>query len=189
VETVAQTTVRYVVLGFEHIFPGGWDHVFFVLGLFFLEVRFRELFLQTTAFTLGHATTLALCAVGMINPAPGVVEPGIAFSIAFVALENLLRTSLSPTRLLVIFSFGLLHGMGFAGALKEAGFPKETFLLALISFNVGVDLAQLAVLGIAFLAIAPFRRYPWYSSYLRTPACLCIGGIGLMWGGLRLFSP
>src|SRR5207342_280783 len=105
-----------------------------------------------------HSITLGLSIFGLIAVPPSIVEPLIAVSIAYVAIENLFLRELRPWRIALVFAFGLLHGMGFAGALKELGLPPSEFLTALLTFNVGVEAGQLAVIGTAFLLIG------WYSA-------------------------
>lgn len=172
---------RYLVLGFEHILPLGVDHILFVLGLFFLSHRWRPLLLQVSIFTLAHTLTLALTAVGILPYFPDIVEPLIAASIAYVGLENLWRTELRRSRVFVIFAFGLIHGMGFAGMLNAIGLPTQEFFTALIAFNVGVELGQLTVLGLAFLACAAFLERAFYRRWIQIPASLAISAIALFW--------
>ena len=148
-----ETFVDYIPVGFDHIVPLGLDHILFVLGLFFLSTRFGPLLWQISAFTLAHTITLALAALGYVSVPGSIVEPLIAASIVFVAVENMLTDGLSRWRPLVIFGFGLLHGLGFASVLGEFGLPQGTFVPALIGFNVGVELGQLAVVAVAFLLV------------------------------------
>lgn len=148
-----QTFVRYIPVGFDHIVPKGLDHILFVLGLFFLSTRFGPLFLQVSLFTLAHTITLALAALGYVNLPGSVVEPLIAASITYVAVENILMKNLSPWRPVIVFAFGLLHGLGFASVLGEFGLPEGTFIPALIGFNIGVEIGQLAVIAVMFLAV------------------------------------
>ena len=134
------TVVRqYVVLGFTHILPKGVDHILFVIGLFLLSTRLRPVLTQVTAFTVAHSITLGLSIYGIVALPPGIVEPLIALSIAYVAIENLITRELHAWRIGVVFLFGLLHGLGFAGVLRELGLPRNEFLTALLSFNVGVE--------------------------------------------------
>jgi hypothetical protein len=150
--------LRFLHLGFTHILPAGLDHVLFVLGLTLLSSRLRSLLAQVTAFTLAHTMTLALAVYGVFSLSPKVVEPLIAASIVYVAVENLFRTEASWTRLAVVFAFGLLHGLGFAGVLSELGWPEGRKLVALLSFNLGVELGQLAVIAIALGLLAVLTR-------------------------------
>ncbi len=110
--TAGQALAAYVPVGFDHIVPKGLDHILFVLGLFFLSTRLGPLLWQVSAFTLAHTVTLALGALGYVNLPPSVVEPVIAASIVFVAVENIVSQGLNPWRPVIVFGFGLLHGLG-----------------------------------------------------------------------------
>ena len=147
-----QTFVDYIPVGFDHILPKGLDHILFVLGLFFLSTRLGPLLWQVSAFTLAHTVTLALGALGLVNVPGSIVEPLIAASIVYVAIENIFARGMNRWRPMIVFGFGLLHGLGFASVLGEFGLPEGTFIPALIGFNIGVELGQLAV--IAMMAIA-----------------------------------
>ena len=148
-----QTFFNYIPVGFDHIIPKGLDHILFVLGLFFLSTRMRPLLWQITAFTLAHTITLALAALGYVNIPGSIVEPLIAASIVYVAVENLYTDGLSRWRPAIIFGFGLLHGLGFASVLAEFGLPEGSFIPALIGFNIGVEIGQLAVVAVAYLCV------------------------------------
>ncbi len=148
-----ETFVNYIPVGFDHILPKGLDHILFVLGLFFLAARAGPLILQVSLFTLAHTITLALAALGYVSIPGEIVEPLIAASIVFVAVENIFTRQVSRWRPYVIFGFGLLHGLGFASVLGEFGLPQDTFVAALIGFNVGVEVGQLAVIAVMFLCV------------------------------------
>ncbi|RYH03131.1 HupE/UreJ family protein [Salipiger sp. IMCC34102] len=152
------TFFSYIPTGFDHIVPLGLDHILFVLGLFFLSTHLKPLLWQVTAFTLAHTITLALAALGIVNVPGSIVEPLIALSIAYVAIENLFTRGLSPWRPIVIFGFGLLHGLGFASVLAEFGLPQGQFVPALIGFNIGVEIGQLAVIAVAFAIVWKARE-------------------------------
>jgi hypothetical protein len=182
--------LQYLVLGFEHILPKGLDHICFVLGLFLLSTRWRSLLVQVTAFTVAHTLTLAASIYGVVRLSPAIVEPLIALSIAYVAIENLVTSELKPWRPALVFAFGLLHGLGFAGVLTDLGLPRERFLTALLSFNAGVELGQLAVIGGAFLLVGGwFSGRPWYRRRVVVPASLAIAAVGLYWFVERAFFP
>lgn len=188
---LSQTDVAwtYLKLGFEHIVPLGLDHILFVLSIFFLSVRLRPILWQATAFTLAHSITLGLAMYGYIRPLPSVVEPLIALSIFFVAVENVLSNDLKPGRLGMVFMFGLVHGMGFAGVLSELGLPSSAYLSALISFNIGVELGQLAVILSAYFLIGRwFSAKPWYRARVVNPISLSIALIALYWTVERAFG-
>jgi len=143
----------YIPVGFDHILPKGLDHILFVLGLFFLSTRLGPLLWQVSAFTLAHTVTLALGALGLVNIPGSIVEPLIAASIVYVAVENIFARGLNRWRPIIVFGFGLLHGLGFASVLGEFGLPDGQFIPALIGFNVGVELGQLTVIALAAIAL------------------------------------
>ncbi len=173
---------NYVAIGFEHIVPKGLDHILFVVGLFLLSPRLKPLLWQVTSFTLAHSVTLALGTLGAIQISPAIVEPLIAASIVYVAVENIVTDRLQRWRPLVIFCFGLLHGLGFAGVLEEIGLSPTHFVTGLIAFNVGVELGQLTVVGLCFLAVGLwFQSKTWYRRGVTVPASLAIALIGAYW--------
>lgn len=177
-----QTFARYIGVGFDHIVPKGLDHILFVLGLLFLAPRLGPLLWQVSAFTLAHTVTLALGALGWVSVPGSIVEPLIAASIVYVAVENIFTDGLSRWRPVLIFGFGLLHGLGFASVLGEFGLPEAQFVPALIGFNVGVEVGQLAVIAVAFLLVGLwFRNKPWYRARISIPASCIIALIGAYW--------
>ena len=188
--TTFEIVRQYLQLGFLHIVPGGLDHILFVLGIFLLTTRLRPILVQVTAFTIAHSVTLGLTMYGVIALAPRIVEPLIALSVAYVAIENILTSKLTPWRPAVVFCFGLLHGMGFAGVLAQLRLPRGEIIPALISFNVGIELAQLSIIATAFLAVALwFRDKPWYRSRVVIPASAAIALTGLFWTVQRIVAP
>ncbi len=188
--TALQVAAQYVALGFTHILPKGLDHILFVLGLYLLSTRWKPLLIQVTSFTIAHSITLGLSIYGIFSLPASIVEPLIAASIAYVAIENVLTSKLHAWRPFVVFGFGLLHGMGFAGVLQEIGMPRSEFLTALVSFNVGVELGQLAVITLAFVLTGIwFRNKPWYRSRIVVPASLLIAATGIYWTVERVLGP
>ncbi len=181
-------TVRiYLVSGFEHILPGGLDHILFILGIFLLCMRLKPLLWQVTMFTVAHTVTLGLTMAGYIQLPAYIVEPLIALSITWIGIENIWHRNLHTSRLLLVFAFGLLHGMGFADALREFGMPDDAFLTALISFNVGVELGQLAIILMAFLAVGLCCRHrQWYRPVVVIPGSAAIALVGFYWTLERL---
>jgi hydrogenase/urease accessory protein HupE len=178
---------QYLTLGFTHIVPLGLDHILFVLGMVLLSGRIKPVLTQVTAFTLAHSITLALSILGVLSVSARIVEPLIALSIAYVAIENLTTTSLKPWRIAIVFAFGLLHGLGFAGVLRELGIPRPELATALVAFNVGVELGQLAVIATAWLLVVSWAQAkPWYRRRLLVPASLAIAAMGLVWTVERL---
>ncbi len=184
----ASTLWRYISLGFTHIVPHGLDHMLFVLGIYLLSGRARTVLLQVSAFTLAHSITLALSMYGIVSISPSIVEPLIALSIAYVAIENIFLSELKSWRVALVFVFGLLHGMGFAGALGEVGLPRAEFVTALIGFNLGVEAGQLAVIGTAFLAVGwRFSGQRWYRAFVVTPASAMIACVAIYWTVERIW--
>jgi hypothetical protein len=179
---------RFIISGFEHIIPKGLDHILFVLGLFFFSLRMWPLLGQITAFTLAHTITLALASLQIVSIPASIVEPLIAASIVYVAVENIFGGKVGPLRIAVVFGFGLLHGLGFASVLSDVGLPEGRFLVALVGFNIGVELGQLAVIALAFVLLAlPFGRQPWYRAAIAIPASCAIAAIGAWWTFERVF--
>lgn len=172
---------EYLVAGFDHILPKGLDHILFVIGLFLLSPALRPLLIQVSLFTVAHTTTLGLAATGLVSVPAAIVEPLIAASIAFIAVENVFRNSLSRWRPIVIFGFGLLHGLGFASVLADFGLPAEQFAVALAAFNIGVEAGQITVLALCFLAVGLFFGRPWYRRAISIPASLTLAGVGIYW--------
>jgi len=182
VQDPSEVFFDYIPIGFDHILPKGLDHILFVLGLFFLSLRLPALFWQITCFTLAHSVTLALGILGLVKVHPGIVEPLIAASIIFVAVENIFVRRLHSWRAAMIFGFGLLHGLGFATVLSEVGLPPNHLFPALFGFNVGVELGQLAVIAAAYATIGYwFGKHPKYRGRVAMPASLTIALIGGYW--------
>ena len=181
--------LRLVVVGFRHILPGGLDHVLFVLGLTLLAGSLRTLVLQVSLFTIAHSATLGLAMAGVVAVPSHIVEPLIAASIAYIAIENLRARSLTYWRLLVVLAFGLLHGLGFAGALRDTGLAGSSLASTLLAFNLGVELGQLTVVlaTVAVLRLLPFREARQERLVLR-PMSSVIAAIGLMWAVERVLS-
>jgi HupE / UreJ protein len=179
---------EYVKLGFEHIIPKGFDHILFVLSLYLLEPRLKPVLLQATVFTVAHSITLGLASQGLIYAPPAIVEPLIALSILFVAVENMLVRKLSPWRLLIVFGFGLVHGLGFAGVLGDLGLPQKQFFSALLAFNGGVELGQVAVILLAWAVVGRWTAdKSWYHARVVIPACSVIALVAGWWTVERLF--
>ena len=173
---------NYIVIGFEHILPKGLDHILFVVGLFLLSSKLKPLIWQVSSFTLAHTVTLALGMLGIVTIPAAIVEPLIALSIVYVCVENLWSRNLSKWRPAVIFGFGLLHGLGFASVLTEIGLSPNHFITGLIGFNIGVELGQLTVIALCFLAVGVwFRNKAWYRSYITNPASIAIALMAGWW--------
>jgi hypothetical protein len=179
----AAIVAQYLRLGFEHILPKGLDHILFVLGMFLLTRSVRPILAQVTSFTVAHSLTLALTMYGVVSLRPAVVEPLIAVSIVYVAVENIFMERVAPWRPVVVFLFGLLHGMGFAGVLRDLRLPRASFVPALVSFNIGIELAQLTVIALAFICThALWRRDAgWYRARVVVPGSAAIALTALVW--------
>jgi len=172
----------YTRLGFIHIIPAGADHILFVVGLCLLSTKFKTLLWQATAFTVAHSITLALSMKNVIVMSGNYVEPIIAMSILFIAVENMFLSELKAWRIFIVFLFGLIHGMGFASVLNEIGLPPNRFLSSLFYFNLGVELGQIAViLAVFLLLILPFRQKQWYKKAIVYPLSAVIALIALYW--------
>ena len=177
-----EVIASYITVGFEHIIPKGADHLLFILGIFLLSVRLKPLLWQVTMFTLAHTITLGLSMNDVISLPANIIEPLIALSIAYIGVENIYHKSLHKSRLVLVFVFGLLHGLGFAGVLSDFGMPDDDFAIALISFNVGVELAQLTVIALAFAAVGFwFRHKHWYRKAIIIPGSAIISITGILW--------
>jgi hydrogenase/urease accessory protein HupE len=178
----------YTALGVEHILTG-FDHLLFVIGLLFLVGFNRRLLFTITAFTLAHSFTLASSALGLLTLRPPPVEATIALSIMLVAAEALHRENTLSRRwpALVAFLFGLIHGLGFAGALKEIGLPQKHLSIALLTFNVGVEIGQLLVVSLAFAFYRLLSRTPKFSM-ARKPALYGIGTVAAYWSITRIVA-
>lgn len=182
------TVALYVSIGVRHILPNGFDHILFVLAIFLASIRLRALLIQVSAFTVAHTATLALAASGVITPSSAVVEPLIALTIAVVAIENVIFKDMTKWRPAIVFGFGLIHGLGFAGFFGELGLPPGQFWSALIGFNLGVEIGQIAVILAAGLAGMMLRRIfddpggtRRYRRFVAMPGSALIGITGLWW--------
>ncbi|MBK6990637.1 MAG: HupE/UreJ family protein [Chitinophagaceae bacterium] len=174
--------ILYLNLGYKHILPLGLDHILFVLSLFLFSADLKKVLWQSLAFTVAHSVTLGLAVYDVITISPNIVEPLIALSIMYVALENIFAKKLKASRIGIIFLFGLIHGLGFASVLNSLGLPKDAFLSSLIMFNVGVELGQVIVILAAFLLFGLwFGKKPYYRKYVVIPLSILIAAIALYW--------
>jgi hydrogenase/urease accessory protein HupE len=177
----------YFELGFTHILPKGVDHILFVLGIFLLSRRLGPILWQVSAFTLAHSLTLGLTLYGLIALPASIVEPLIALSIVYVGVENLVTSELKPWRVALVFGFGLLHGMGFAGVLGDLALPRSEFLTGLVAFNAGVEAGQLTVILAAFLVVGYWARQQGsYRRLIVVPGSAAIALTGMFWTMQRL---
>ena len=172
----------YIPVGFAHILPKGLDHILFIFGLLFLTPKFYPLLIQVSIFTLAHTITLAISSLKIINISTAIFEPLIAASIIYVAIENFLNSSLTKYRSIIIFFFGLLHGLGFASVLSSFGLPGTNFIWALVGFNIGVEIGQITII-LAFYAIFIYwiKTKNYYRKYISIPGSLIIALFGTFW--------
>lgn len=186
--SVANAALVYLGLGYKHILPLGFDHILFILSLFLLSPKLKPVLWQASAFTVAHSITLGLAMYHVITPPAKIVEPVIALSIMYVAAENILSPKLKASRIGVVFLFGLVHGMGFAGALGQMGLPENAYFISLIMFNVGVELGQLTVILTAYFLLSRyFGNKPYYRKYTVVPMSAMIVLIAAYWTVERLF--
>ena len=179
----------YFKLGVQHIIPLGLDHILFIVGLCLLSTNVKTILWQATAFTVAHSITLALSMKNIITLPPEVIEPVIALSILFVAVENIILSQLKAWRILIVFMFGLIHGLGFASVLNEIGLPRNSFLTSILSFNLGVEIGQAAVILLVFLLlILPAGKRLWYRRIIVYPISIVIGAIAFYWTLDRIFN-
>jgi hypothetical protein len=177
----------YLKLGYNHILPLGLDHIFFVLSLFMLSPKLKPLLWQATAFTVAHSITLGLAMYHIISPPANIVEPLIALSILYVSLENIFSPRLKASRIGIVFLFGLVHGMGFAGALGKLGLPQNAYLLSLVMFNVGVELGQLTIILSAYFLFGKwFGNKSYYRKAIVIPISVFIAVVAGIWTVQRI---
>lgn len=187
--SILTQSMGQVWTGIVHIIPLGWDHILFVVALTLGSFgKWRRLVLELSAFTAAHTLTLALGALELVRVAPSIVEPLIALSISAVALEHLVALQRKSVRYALVCFFGLLHGLGFAGALLDLGLSKTSFLLFLVSFNIGVELGQLAVVGVTLVALWLAARWPDKRDLTTRALALVIAGCGLIVCAVRFLG-
>ena len=182
------TFLSFLRQGFVHVVPLGVDHILFVLGLFLLSRQWKPLLLQVTMFTVAHTITLGMATLGFVTLESFIVEPLIAASIAVVALENIFFPGYKPRRLVIVFAFGLIHGLGFAGALSEFELHPTSLVAGLFGFNLGVEAGQLAVLSLAFTLTVFIKKPEDYRKYIVIPGSTVIACMGVYWTLTRIFS-
>ena len=178
----------YVHSGIIHIIPAGLDHILFVIGLLAYNLSGRALIWQVSLFTVAHTLTLGLASVGWVTVSGDIVEPLIALSIAWIGIENMRKTpsGLRPSRALVVFGFGLLHGLGFASVLSDFGLPTSAFIIGLISFNIGVEIGQLLIVLPVFFALKAMKlTQNRFQRGFQLPVSIAISAVGLFWVAKR----
>ena len=175
---------KYIHSGIIHIVPAGLDHILFVVGLLAYGLSARGLIFQISLFTVAHTITLAAASLGWINISGSIVEPLIALSIAWIGVENMIRTSgrVAITRSSVVFVFGLLHGLGFASVLADFGLPQSAYIVGLLSFNLGVEIGQLIIVVPIFLMLRALKLTDRrFRRGFQIPESTIISAIGLFW--------
>ena len=174
---------KFFVLGIQHIIPKGLDHILFIFGLFLFSSSLNKLIKQITIFTIAHSITLIFVSLSLIKINPQIVEPIIALSIVYVGLENIFKNYIKEyMRYVVILFFGLLHGLGFALVLSDIGFRSSKLFINLISFNIGIEVAQISIILFLYLLIAiKFAKNKYYRIAFQIPASILIASIGLYW--------
>jgi HupE / UreJ protein len=184
----SQTALLYTKLGFQHILPLGLDHILFVVSIFLISPALKPVLWQATAFTVAHTFTLGLSMYKVVNPPTAIVEPLIALSILYVALENIFSNKLKASRIGVVFLFGLVHGLGFASALSQLGLPQNAYFTSLVMFNMGVELGQITVILAAYFLLAKwFGNKLYYRNRVVIPLSAVIAVIAFYWTIERIF--
>jgi hypothetical protein len=179
----------FIPSGIHHIMIGP-DHILFLVGLLLLGGTWGALVRIVTAFTLGHSVTLSLAALNVVSPPASIIEPAIALSIVFVGADNLVRGDGRDLRAWVALVFGLVHGFGFANVLREFGLPREALGWSLFSFNVGVEIGQLAIVLLVASVLAAIRRRNAVLGYrVAFAGSVVVIAAGTYWFVQRVFFP
>ena len=180
---VKTNTTNFSILGIWNgilqIILYGFDHILFILGLFFFSHKLKPLLIQVTTFTIAHSITLIFGGLGYITISPLIIEVIIAASIIWIGFENLFRKKMKVSRLGVIFTFGLIHGLGFASMFKLKELEGTDYYLNLLSFNIGIELGQLITLLPLIILIPLFNRLSWYRILIAMPASIIIALFGV----------
>ena len=175
-------------LGFHHIVPAGIDHILFVVCLFLLSPKPRPLLIQVSAFTLAHSVTLGLAMAGLVLLPSRLVETLIAASIVVMAVENLFMREVKPWRWMLVFLFGLVHGLGFAGSFASLQMTSGDFFRPLLLLNLGIELGQLSVVAACIVLTVWMWRQPWYRRAVVQPASILIALLATWWTIERAFA-
>jgi len=175
--------IKFFVLGVQHIIPKGLDHILFIFGLFLFSSSLKKLITQITIFTIAHSITLIFVSLSLMKINPQIVEPIIALSIVYVGIENIFKNYVKEyLRYVVILFFGLLHGLGFALVLSDIGYRSTDLFINLISFNIGIEVAQISIVLVLFLLVAlNFAKNKNYRMFFQVPSSILISSIGLYW--------
>ena len=175
--------IKFFVLGVQHIIPKGLDHILFIFGLFLFSSSLKKLITQITIFTIAHSITLVFVSLSSMKINPQIVEPIIALSIVYVGIENIFKNYVKEyLRYVVILFFGLLHGLGFALVLSDIGYRSTDLFINLISFNIGIEVAQISIVLVLYLLVASnFAKNKNYRMFFQVPSSILISSIGLYW--------
>lgn len=182
-------SLLYLQLGFTHILPYGFDHILFIVGLYLMCKTMKQVIMLATTFTIAHSITLGLSMFNILSIPSYIVEPLIAVTIAAVALEVILVNDFKKITIAIVFFFGLIHGLGFASALQELGLPQNQFGYALVLFNAGVELGQIAVIFLAYILFGRWTKNKiWYKQKVAIPLSVVIGLTAVYWAFERVFA-
>ena len=165
----------------------GLDHILFILTVFFMHSELKVVILQCSVFTISHSISLALAASDIFVLGTTVIEPLIALTILFSAIQNIASDKINKGRWLLIFVFGLIHGLGFASALKTNGIPTNKFANSLVAFNIGVEIAQLMVILVAYWSAGRwFSNKIWYKNRIVYPISALTACVAMYWTIMRI---
>jgi len=180
--------LHVILEGYFHVLPLGLDHIFFIICVFIVCTKPKEIIIMCSTFTIAHTLTFILGSTKWITIPSTIVEPLIALTIVFSALEHLLQLKIERWRLLLLFFFGLIHGLGFASAISDTALTSSQLIGTIIGFNIGVELGQLTIITLLYLLIIrPFSTKPYFYSKLVFPIATGIGSVALYWFMERIF--
>lgn len=180
---------KYLYLGFTHVLPLGLDHLLFIICLVFISKKLKTIIIQCSVFTLAHTSSLLLSSAGYMVTNTNIVEPLIACTILFTALQIMVSEAFFSYNVLITFIFGLIHGLGFATALKEIEVDQQNTLIAILSFNIGVEIAQLIIVTVCYvLVVLPLHKKNWYRNTVVLPLASLIACIALYWTIVRILE-
>lgn len=181
-------TLEYLYLGITHVIPYGYDHILFIISIIISASDIRRGIIQCSIFTLSHSISLALSASDFILNNTSLIEPLIALTLLFSSLDNIIQFK-NYKKEMLLFLFGLIHGMGFASSLKESGIYQEHFFASLFSFNLGVELGQIMIIVFIYYTFLKwFRQKKWYERNFLFPASSIIGCIAIYWTIERILN-
>jgi len=185
--TFWETATQYLSSGFTHVIPLGFDHILFILSVFLMGTGTRHIIIMCSLFTVAHSISLGLATLNIVSVPADIIEPLIAVSILTTAIQNITGTVNRRWQYLTIFIFGLIHGLGFAGALRETEIPGKHFFISLLFFNAGVELGQITVIGIAHYSFAKWCKNSWwYKERVVYPLSTVTACIAMYWLIVRL---